>query len=122
MARYKFINLNPLGKLEEDCVCRAISLALNVDYNVINYKLQLIGELYDCQYLCKSCYGYLLDDVYNLDRIETFNGMTINDFCKIAPKGTFIIRVEGHLTCVIDNEICDTWNCENQIIDTIWEV
>ena len=35
MARYKFLNLNPLGELEEDCVCRAISLALNEDYYVI---------------------------------------------------------------------------------------
>lgn len=122
MARYKFINANPLGKLEEDCVCRAISLALNIDYNIINHKLHLIGELYDCEFLCKSCYGCLLDNVFSLDRIESFNGIPISEFVEMAPKGTFIIRVEGHLTCVIDNQIYDTWDCGNELIDTIWEV
>ena len=45
MARYKFLNINPLGKKEQDCVCRAISLALNENYYTIKRKLELVGEL-----------------------------------------------------------------------------
>lgn len=111
-----------LGEIEEDCVCRAISLALNIDYNTILYKLQLIGDLFDCEYLCKCCYGFLLDEVYNLERIESYNGITIRDFIDIIPKGIYIIRVEGHLTCVIDEILYDIWDCQDEIIDTIWVV
>ena len=31
-------------------------------------------------------------------------------------------RVEGHLTCVIDNHIMDIWDCRDKIVDLVWEV
>lgn len=122
MARYKFLNLNPLGLREQDCVCRAISLALNEDYYTIERKLELVGELFECEQLCVCCYKFLLDNVYNLDRIEEFQGMTVNEFADFFPQGVYIIRVDGHCTCVIDNQLLDTWNCGNEIVDIVWKV
>ena len=122
MARYKFLNLNPLGEIEEDCVCRAISLALNEEYDVIQTKLNLVGELFDCTALCVCCYKFLLDNIYNLDRIEEYQGYTIEEFAENNPLGTFIIRIEGHLTCLIDNTCYDLWDCRNKVIDLIWKV
>ena len=107
MARYEFLNINPLGEIEEDCVCRAISLALQEDYYVIQNKLNLVGNLFDCSSLCVCCYKFLLDNVYNLDRIEEYQNYTIEEFAKSNPFGTFIIRIEGHLTCLIDNTCYD---------------
>nr|DAE44632.1 MAG TPA: endopeptidase [Caudoviricetes sp.] len=43
MSKFKFMNVNPLGLIEQDCVCRAISLALDVDYKTIERKLESIG-------------------------------------------------------------------------------
>lgn len=120
--RYKFLNVNPLGKLELDCVCRAISFALDIPYELTQKKLCLIGELFDCESLCVCCYKYLLDNVFNLDRIEEFQGLTINEFAERCNKGTFIIRVDGHLSCVKNGTIYDTWNCGEEIVDIIWEV
>ena len=122
MAHYKFLNLNPLGKREQDCVCRAISLALEEDYYVIQNKLSLVGDLFDCDKLCLCCYKFLLDEVYNLNRIEEYQGFMIQDFIADNPKGTYLIRIEGHLTCVVDGKVYDTWNCLDKIIDVIWEV
>lgn len=122
MARYEFLNINPLGEIEEDCVCRAISLALQEDYYVIQNKLNLVGNLFDCTSLCVCCYKFLLDNVYNLDRIEEYQGYTIEEFAKNNPLGTFIIRIEGHLTCLIDNTCYDLWDCRNKMIDLIWKV
>lgn len=122
MAKYKFLNLNPLGKREQDCVCRAISLALNEDYYTIESKLNLIGNLFDCEELCVCCYKHLLDYVYGLDRIEEYRGHTIEEFANHNPYGVFLVRVSGHLTCVIDNKIVDTWDCRNEIVDLIWKV
>ena len=55
MARYDFLNLNIMGKLENDCVNRAIALALNEDYLLIQRKLELVGELFECEKLCVCC-------------------------------------------------------------------
>ena len=119
---FKFLNLNPLGKREEDCVCRAISLATEKDYEDVQDQLYLIGKLFRCESLCVCCYKHLLDYVYNLDRIESFHGYTIHEFIELNPEGTYIIRVEGHLTCVIDGILYDTWDSRNQIVDIVWEV
>lgn len=122
MARYQFLNVNPLGEIEEDCVCRAISLALDEDYYKIQEKLYLVAKLFECEYLCVCCYKYLLDDVYDLKRIEEVKEMTIEEFANYFPIGIFIVRVEGHLTCVIDNHIMDIWDCRDKIVDLVWEV
>ena len=122
MARYQFLNANPLGEIEEDCVCRAISLALDEDYYKIQEKLYLVAKLFECQYLCICCYKYLLDNVYDLKRIEEVKGMTVEEFANYFPIGIFIVRVEGHLTCVIDNNIMDIWDCRDKIVDLVWEV
>lgn len=122
MARYQFLNVNPLGEIEEDCVCRAISLALDEDYYKIQEKLYLVAKLFECESLCICCYKYLLDDVYDLKRIEEVKGMTIEEFANYFPIGIFVVRVEGHLTCVIDNHIMDIWDCRDKIVDLVWEV
>ena len=121
MSKFKFMNVNPLGLIEQDCVCRAISLALDVDYKTIERKLESIGFLFDCEKLCVCCYKFLLDDVYNLPRVEEFKGLTVEDFISLFPKGIYLIRVDEHLTCVIDGEICDTWDCGKEIVHIVWE-
>ena len=48
--------------------------------------------------------------------------MTVEKFANYFPIGIFIVRVEGHLTCVIDNKIMDIWDCREKIVDLVWEV
>lgn len=122
VARYKFLNINPLNKKEEDCVCRAISLALNKDYYEVLEDLELIGKLFECESLCVCCYKFLLDNVYDLKRIEETKGMTIDEFCEIFSEGIYLVRIEGHLTCIIDGICYDIWNCTNEKIDIVWEI
>ena len=119
---YKFLNLQPLGERKEDCVCRAISLATGLNYYIIEEKLYLIGELFNCEKLCVCCYKHLLDYVFGYERVNGYKGFTINDFIKENPEGTYIIRVDGHLTCVTNGLILDTWDCGECLIDIIWEV
>lgn len=122
MARYKFLNINPLGKKEQDCVCRAISLALNEDYYVIQEKIELVGKLFECPTICVCCYKFLLDNVYGINRIEEYNGTSIREFIEQNPLGTYIIRIEGHCTCVIDSICYDLWDCLDEPISLIWKV
>lgn len=120
MIRYRMLNLNPLNEIENDCVCRAISLGLDEDYYKIQEKIELIGQLFECDSLCVCCYQHLLDNVYGLERIKGFKGMTVNQFASCNFRGAYLVRVDGHLTCVIDGKIYDTWDCSNEIVDIIW--
>lgn len=119
---FKYLNTNPLGIEEEDCVCRAIMLGLNIPYKEVSYKLNLIAELFDCDKLCVCCYQHLLDEVYNLSRVPNVKGMTVEEFVYYFNKGTYIIRLDGHLTCVIDGINYDLWDTSKQVIDIVWEV
>ena len=122
MARYEFLNINPLNLREKDCVCRAISLALEEDYYIIEKKLELVAELFECEMLCKCCYSFLLDEVYDLKRIEEVRGMTVEEFAIAYPKGTYIVRVPQHCTCVIDGICYDIWDCTQEKVDLVWKV
>lgn len=115
-------NRNPLGLHESDCVCRAISLALNEDYYKVKEKLKAVATLFDCEELCVCCYYHLLDDVYNLENIYGYEGIRIKDFTKTHKKGVYIIRIKGHLTCVVDGLCYDSYNCTNELITHIWKV
>ena len=121
MTDYKFYNANPLGELEQDCVCRAISTATNIDYRKIEHKLQLIGELFECDALCVCCYHFLLENVFGL-RPKFANGKTVGEVAKEHPHNTLIIRIEGHLTMSECGTVFDIWNCTSQKADLFWIV
>ena len=119
---YKFKNVNPLGAKELDCVCRAITGALELNYYEVRDKLELVGALFECDKLCVCCYKFLLDNVYNLERLEEYQGLTIKEFMKHNPYGTFIIRVDGHLTHCVNGVIYDIFDCSDEIVDLVWIV
>lgn len=120
MSRFKFVNVNPLDSIEEDCVCRAITNAIGEDYYTVKRRLYLVAELFDCDMLCVNCYKFLLDEVYKLDRLDEFSGMTINEVLEHLQKGTFLIRVDGHLTIIRNGVIEDIWDCGEEEVRVIW--
>lgn len=121
MSDFVYYNLNPYGVEEEDCVCRAISLATNLDYEIIAEKLALTGELLDCDKLCVCCYKFLLEDVFKAKRVSCDN-MSVGEFANFYHCGTFLVRINGHLTCVIDSCIYDIWDCRSEFVTDAWEV
>ena len=119
---YHYTNVNPLNEIESDCVCRAISLALNEDYYKVQEKLELSSKLNECEALCVCCYEFLLTNYYKLQRYEFDRPMTIREFSKHNPYGIYLVRIQGHLTCIIDNVLHDIWDCRDELVDIIWKV
>ena len=119
MKDYKFYNANPLNKIESDCVCRAISKATNIDYNSIKRKLELIGELFECDKLCVCCYQHLLEKVFGLQQRVAIN-KKVKDISKLYKDRKVIIRINGHLTCSILGTIYDIWDCTDEMVDVYW--
>lgn len=119
---YIYYNRRPDGQHLQDCVCRAISTATGLDYNVVEKLLNLTAEMYNCETLCVCCYHNLLDDLFDFPCYFCKNGETVNDLSKKYPNNKVIIRVQGHLTCSIYGKIPDIWNCSEEIVDCYWIV
>lgn len=117
-------NANPRGKSVGDCTVRALSVALGKPWAEVYCDIADMGlELCDMpsanavwgEYLrrcgfrrhiipdtCPACY-------------------TVEDFCIDHPKGTFIVALSGHVVCVKDGVLYDTWDSRNEVPIYYWE-
>lgn len=119
MSEYYYLNLNPLGEDEQDCVCRAISLATGRHYYDIERKLWLTAQLFDCEELCVCCYHHLLDKVFEYPKVYC-RDMTVSEFMRKHRRGTFILRMKGHCTCIINGRLFDTQDCLDKVVTDAW--
>ena len=120
---YVCYNANPLGKKIGDCTVRAISKALNQEWETTYSGLVVEGmRLYDMPsansvwgaYLRKN--GFVREVVPN----ECPDCYTVKDFCRDYPKGTYILALSGHVVAVIDGNWFDTWDCSDETVIYYW--
>ena len=100
---------------------RAITLASGLPYEEVREKLWLTASLFNCDRLCRFCYSRFLEDVLGFQQVDG-DDMTVEEFADAHPKGTYLIRVPNHLTCIIDNSCYDIWNCLDEFITEVWRV
>ena len=98
-----------------DCVCRAIAIATNTDYKVIYNLLKDYnhGET-PRNGVYKEVYKKLLADLGWSWVPCCGRGVKKSNvhLCPTElPDGVVLCRVSGHLTCVIDGVINDTYDC-----------
>jgi hypothetical protein len=121
MAKFCLWNENPQGDKRNDCVTRAITFASGVEYSQVRKKLRHTARLLDCEKLCPTCYSFLIQEV--LGGIpKNCDGLTVGDFADINSKGTYLIRIQGHLTAVKDNCVYDIWDCRSRYCDLAWKM
>lgn len=121
MAKFVYWNENPQGEKRNDCVTRAITFATKLPYKVIRRKLYHSAKLLDCEKLCPTCYSFLIQEV--LGGIpKNCDGYSIEEFANLNPKGTYLIRIQGHLTVIKDCVLYDIWNCLHRPCDIVWKI
>lgn len=115
---WQYYNPNPKANLVGDCVVRAISLALNQDW--------------DTSYLGVTTQGYELKDMPSSNAIWSaylkHNGFkryiipdtcpdcyTIKDFCIDNPEGLYLLATGTHVVTVVNGDYYDTWDSGNEI-------
>lgn len=108
-----------------DCVCRAICNATGEDYKKI---YDLINQISKNEKTGKrkkgksnartGCYKYTEKEIIeNILGWKWHPTMTIGSGCQThlieseLPKGTLIVRLSKHLTCVKDGVLYDTYDC-----------
>ena len=121
---YKYYNANPLGRKVNDCTVRAISLATGKTWDATYEELSKFAQ----------SQAIMLDEVLYIDQFlerrfeklcgckEKVKKLPVGDFVKEHPIGTYLITMNGHITCCIDGCIYDTFNPKDRIIWDVYKV
>lgn len=117
---FVYYNINPDGESTGDCVIRAISLALGMDYYDAIYNLLKSSNYFNCDMLVKECYSNMLDDLGFAKYYG--NGRTVKEVAEDFYHDKLLIRIDGHLTCALYGDIYDTWNPSGEIVDIFWVI
>ena len=122
---FKEFNAHPKGIKTSDCVVRAIATATDTDYlecrRELNQKKRELGysSYKDTKFLYDYLTGYprlIFKAIKGEPRIKG------SDFTKLHPKGTYILKMAGHITACVDGVILDTWDCSYRSVYTAWEI
>lgn len=118
---WEYYNANPLGRNVNDCTVRAISLATEKSWDE---TYQILADYSRLQGITFSEVEFIND--FLADRYERFcskqKTKTVKDFLKLNLTGRWLITMRGHITCVIDGVLYDTFDCSEGYVWCIYKV
>ena len=116
-------NPNPIAARVGDCAVRALSKALEQDWETTFIELS-VTALQMCDmpssnavwgaYLRK--HGFYRDVIPN----ECPDCYNVDDFCAEHPTGTFVLTLKNHVVCIKDGDLYDSWNSSHEIPLYFW--
>lgn len=122
MAKFRYYNRDEDGVHRNNCVTKAISLASGMSMGQTRKKLRCVATLFDCYpAICMSCYKHLIENVLYYKPLNC-DGMTVEEFADLHPYGTYLVRMEQHISIIIDNCIYDIFDCRDHTLTNAWEV
>ena len=117
-------NPNPTGRKVGDCSVRAISKALDKDwetaYALIVVKGFEMGDMPSSNITWGSVlrqYGFVRRAVDN----TCPDCYTVADFCVDHPEGTYVLGLDRHVVTVVDGDWYDAWDSGAETVIYYWE-
>lgn len=118
-----YTNPNPAGRNVGDCSVRAVSVALNVDWETAYAMIAKAGYQMADLPSSDAVWGAVLrkNGFYRKAIPDTCpECYTAEDFCKENPKGVFVLGFGGHVATVIDGNVYDSWDSSHEIPQYYW--
>lgn len=116
-------NPNPTGRMVGDCAVRAVAKALGISwedaYCLICDNGYAIGDMPSSD----SVWGAVLrQNGFYRKTIPNFcpECYTAKDFCQDYPNGTYVLGFGGHVACVQDGDLYDSWDSSMEIPVYVW--
>lgn len=120
---WKEFNNNPTGRMVGDCAVRAVSVALETDWETAYIMLTANGYAMGDMPSSDSVWGATLRQ-HGFYRSGMPDGcsdcFTAEDFCNDHMNGTYVLGFGGHVATVRDGIIYDSWNSSNEIPQFYW--
>lgn len=120
---YQQYNPNPTGKNVGDCTVRAIAKATGKDWGETYLRLAMQGYLMGDMPSANSCWGAYLRKLGFVRKIlpDTCpDCYTLRDFAQEYDRGTYIVALSGHVVCVEDGTIWDSWDSGGEVPLYYW--
>ena len=118
-------NPNPRHYEVDDCVVRAIAIATNQTWMRVYDDLCYTGRKAYNMPSSNAVWGHYL---YQLG-FKPFllpetcpQCVTVREFTKRYPKGTYIIGTGNHAVAVIDGDYYDSWDSGNEVPAYFWKI
>lgn len=110
-----YINYNPNPKHARvgDCAVRCIAKATGTDWQDAYIQLAIQGYVMRDLPSADIVWGeYLRLKGFHREAIpeEKSGDYTVRDFCADNPTGTYVIKTDGHVVCVVDGDYYDSWD------------
>lgn len=120
---FEYYNANPRNRRVNDCTVRAISLATGRSWDETFEELSKFAQ----------AQAIMPDDVIYIDeylerKFEKICGcknnikISVGDFVNTHKIGTYLITMNGHITCCIDGIVYDTFDPRDRLIWGIYKV
>lgn len=116
-------NPNPTGRNVGDCAVRAVTKALNTDWEDAYAMIVENGYAMGDMPSADSVWGAVLrqNGFYRKAIPNTCpDCYTAEDFCRDNPYGTFVLAFGGHVATVVDGNLYDSWNSSQMIPVYVW--
>lgn len=115
---YSQYNANPDGKNVGDCTVRAISVALGQSWDRTYREICLVGRVLRNMPSGNAVWQEYLD----LRGWRRYDGgdVTVREFCRENQYGTYVLGLDGHVVCVKDGELLDTWDSRDKQVIFVW--
>ena len=123
MAVWKQFNNNPTGRNAGDCAVRAVSVALDTDWETAYALIAMNGFLMGDVISSNSVFGSVLRQ-HGFSRYAIPNTCpdcyTINDFADENPHGVYVVGTGNHVVTIRDGVIYDSWDSRQEIPAYYW--
>lgn len=120
---YRHYNPNPAGRNVGDCTVRAIAKATGQDWERTYAALCVQGLTDHDMPSANAVWGNYLRGLGFRRHILPDSCpacCTVADFARANPAGTYVLALSGHVVCVQDGQIYDSWDSSNEIALYFW--
>lgn len=117
---YIYYNPNPIKDNKVgDCAVRAISKAMDCSWETA--YISLCAEGMDARDLPSANYvwgNYLIKNGFKKYLISSDCPFctTVGEFAETHPEGVYVVATDGHVVCIEDGNIFDSWDSSSCVI------
>lgn len=117
--KYVYYNANPLDKLEDDCVCRALSCATNRSWDSVYDELSDLAQYNGTLMNDGDFVRWYLDT--NFERVSN-PPQKVKDIARRFGNNIMLCTTKGHIFCIKYGVIYDTFNPMYRDVEHLWIV
>lgn len=117
---YRYYNPSPAGRNVGDCTVRALSKALGQPWAETYVGLTVQGLMMSDMPSSNAVWGEYLRSKGFRRKLAQDN-ITVQEFADLHPHGTYILALSGHVVCVQNGTLYDSWDSSNEIVLYYWQ-